>query len=947
MSGSYRGSSGRGGSSRGDLPYRGGRGGGQSGGRGGFQGGGGRSGPPDSGRMLQGDPQPSQSSHKFEDQWIAVSKAPSRPKTGEMATRPAYGTKGKPLVVRANYFDLELNPNIKFHSYIAKITPEPKIKRHLLQIWDHLLAIPKIAKAGGASDKAGELVTVGSLGTVPALTVNIPDGDRDPKVYSVQLTLNDVIDHKGILGRLRDLNERGGVTGEAIMVRLLNILMAAYPGKDSGVVTLGKGSNNKFYWTDRRKQSQELPGGLECLRGYYASVRLAAGRILLNLSVNHSAFYRPGPLENLWEAFLKVYGPDRLLFGRYVKTLRVQCTHLKDDDEKKGKVPRVKTIWGLAERDDGKDELLKPEVPDYGADANNVKFYIDKRKITVAQYFMEKYNIAVTAGLPVVNVGNKARPVYLPMDVLIIPEGRVFRGELSTGQRQGIIGFSCRVPAQNYDSIMDHGLDIVGAKGDKSKDHGIKIDPNMLAVPARILSAPTLKYAKGKQAPAEGQWNLVGRIFNKCAKITRWVGVVLSTSAPPPSDALVDFQKFAEGMKRCGMTVEGLMKDILYVKLDARNHRDHLPKIDNMFTKLKGFNVDLAVIVMPLGMDRVFDHIKWRADTTEGIVTLCCNTRKFFVDKGKNNDQYWANNAMKVNLRLGGVNQALDLPPSSLISAGKTMVVGLDVTHPSPTDPETFPSIASIVASTDKTMGQWPGQVKIQERRVENVVDLAELMKARLHRWKKENKNALPENIVIFRDGVSEGQYEMVLTDELVKVKKGCSVLYSGKQPNITILVGGKRHNTRFFPTKQGDMDRKANCKNGLVVDRVITRPHLWDFYLQAQAPLQGSARSAHYVVIWDEIFINPNMVPLVGRNPADAIQELTHNICYMMGRCTRAISYSTPAFLADRFADRARKYVRAYYYEHQMTRGNVRPPAPGDAVTRLAPNLSETMVYI
>lgn len=531
------------------------------------------------------------------------------------------------------------------------------------------------------------------------------------------------------------------------------------------------------------------------------------------------------------------------------------------------------------------------------------------------------------------------------MDVLKIPDGRVFRGELSTSQRQGIIGFSCRVPAQNYDSIMDHGLDIVGGKGDKSKDHGIKILPDMLAVPARILPAPTLKYAKGKQTPEYGQWNLVGRTFNKCAKITHWAGVVLSTSAPPPGNTLADFQKFAEGMRKCGMTVEGLMNDVFNIRLDPRSHKDNLAKIDNMFARLKSKEVQLAVIVMPLGMDRVFDHIKWRGDTMEGVVTLCCNTRKFFVNK--DNGQYWANNAMKVNLRLGGVNQALDLPTSSLISAGKTMVVGLDVTHPSPTDPETFPSIASIVASTDKTMGQWPGQVKIQERRVENVVDLAELLKTRLQRWKKDNKNALPENILIFRDGVSEGQYEMVLTDELVKVKKGCQALYSGKQPNITVLVGGKRHNTRFFPTKTGDMDRKDNCKNGLVVDRIITRPHLWDFYLQAQAPLQGSARSAHYVVIWDEIFINPAMVPLVGRNPADAIQELTHNICYMMGRCTRAISYSTPAFLADRFADRARKYVRAYYYEHQTLRGNYRPPAPGDGVTRLAPNLSETMVYI
>ena len=48
---------------------------------------------------------------------------------------------------------------------------------------------------------------------------------------------------------------------------------------------------------------------------------------------------------------------------------------------------------------------------------------------------------------------------------------------------------------------------------------------------------------------------------------------------------------------------------------------------------------------------------------------------------------------------------------------------------------------------------------------------------------------------------------------------------------------------------------KTKNPINGTVVDRGVTRPIYWDFYLQAQAPLQGSTRSAHYVVIHDEIF--------------------------------------------------------------------------------------------
>lgn len=554
---------------------------------------------------------------------------------------------------------------------------------------------------------------------------------------------------------------------------------------------------------------------------------------------------------------------------------------------------------------------------------------------------------------PVVNVGNKERPEYLPMDVLKIPRGRVFRGELLLKQRQNIITFSCRKPPENYDSITTHGLEITGVKNDHTMKLGIKVSPEMAVVPARILNAPNLKYGNGKETPRGGSWNLRGRKFTIGCKVRTWAAVVITNEKPkgyPRSDPMPEFRRFERKMRELGMDVQGLIPTVLTIKLDKLQPKERLLQINEMFSKLKQKNVELAVILFPASEDRVFDHLKWRGDTMDGIMTHCCAMTKFWpTDRDAENAQYHANNAMKVNLRFGGVNQTLEMPASSpLIAAGKTMVVGLDVTHPSPTDPDTFPSIASIVASTNALMGQWPGQVRIQERRRENVQFLEEMLKARLQRWKVDNKGQLPENILIFRDGVSEGQYEMVLRDELGDVQKAFKSVYGDKkQPNVTILVGGKRHNTRFFPTTSKDMDGRSNCFNGTVVDRGITRPIYWDFYLQAQAPLQGSARSAHYVVIHDEIFRNPSLKREVGPNASDAIQELTHNICYMMGRCTRSISYSTPAFLADRFADRARKYVRAYYWEHQVVRGKFFPPPPSKDVTNLARNLAETMVYI
>jgi eukaryotic translation initiation factor 2C len=56
---------------------------------------------------------------------------------------------------------------------------------------------------------------------------------------------------------------------------------------------------------------------------------------------------------------------------------------------------------------------------------------------------------------------------------------------------------------------------------------------------------------------------------------------------------------------------------------------------------------------------------------------------------------------------------------------------------------------------------------------------------------------------------------------------------------------------------------------------------------LQAHAAIQGTARPAHYYTILDEIFQGGKIQPPF-QNAADALEDLTHNMCYLFGRATR-----------------------------------------------------------
>jgi eukaryotic translation initiation factor 2C len=92
----------------------------------------------------------------------------------------------------------------------------------------------------------------------------------------------------------------------------------------------------------------------------------------------------------------------------------------------------------------------------------------------------------------------------------------------------------------------------------------------------------------------------------------------------------------------------------------------------------------------------------------------------------------------------------------------KTMAIGVDATHPAAGSGCDAKSIAAVVASTGIDFAQFPGCIRIQTGRVEMVEKLSKMMRARLDLWKAKNNNVLPDRVVLFRDGVSEGQLETV-----------------------------------------------------------------------------------------------------------------------------------------------------------------------------------------
>lgn len=457
--------------------------------------------------------------------------------------------------------------------------------------------------------------------------------------------------------------------------------------------------------------------------------------------------------------------------------------------------------------------------------------------------------------------------------------------------------------------------------------------------------APQILYANKTVKALEGSWNMTSvKVAKGGKRIEKWtcVSIVPGGGRPFPegliSSSMSNMVEFWKGM---GISLSPAAQgEDKMTQIDVPHGKSGEREIADAFSKLPD-DMEFVFVVLPDKGTETYNIVKTLADTQFGFHTVCVQARNVTKDR---NEQYFANVGLKVNLKAGGSNHVLE-QGVTLIKEGKTMVVGYDVTHPTNLagNTENLPSLVGMVSSVDKDLAQWPAVAWAQAGRVEMLDEtLGKTFGERISLWRDKNLNELPENIVIFRDGVSEGQFLQVLEKELNQMRKACSAMYPPKkQPKFTLIVSVKRHQTRFYPTDPGNTTKSRNIKNGTVVDRGVTLATIWDYFLTAHTALQGTARPAHYTVLVDEIFRHTYKA-----EAANNLMKMTHEMCYLFGRATKSVSICPPAYYADILCTRQRAYMSDLFEAGDTA--SVSTTALNNITSKqVHPNLKDSMYYI
>ncbi|EJD00490.1 Piwi-domain-containing protein [Fomitiporia mediterranea MF3/22] len=802
--------------------------------------------------------------------------------------RPGFGKRGAAITLRANFFALKYPKDCVLYDYPIEVTPPVKKeeKRLRKRLFDLFESSQEVAPHLGYIAHDGMQRLIAKIPLPVAFSVSIAfyeEGRARPhpggKTYVIKL---------GEPKQLRSADLDRYLQGDDAQYNASDIISAfnlvtSFHADRTGILC---GKNRYFFPPDVLKESPfALGDGLEAWKGFFSSVRPVYKSLMVNVNVCMSAFYIPH--SKLSDAILEFQrrsrgaGAPRNLDGG----VRVTTTHLGYRKKNKlagfGPHSARKTIF---------------QCDEYGG------------KISVEQYFQRKYRIKLNHAddMPVVNIGSKKKVVYVPAELCEIEAGQSYNAALSAWQTKQMIKAACKPPYTNAQAISQQGLNILGLRKRASPipGFGIEISTEFAVVPGRVLSPPKVLYQSGRPKVANGSWNIVGAEFSRPANFTRFAVLVLSDGLEEDftraSDSALEgvISSIVEKCRNSGMGVDDEPLDIIFIRLRDESDSLRVQAITEAEESIKSLssNPNMVLVFMSSKDPVIYPGIKKLCDMKLGIATVCMIMEKV---RGKS-DQYLSNIALKINTKLGGLNHQLH--SDSLGWLKNTMLVGMDVTHPTAVGcVKGTPSIAAVVASCDSDFMHYPASLRLQGHRVEMISKVKDMVIERLEEYHKR-MNAYPERVVVFRDGVSEGQFNLVLTKELPEIKEAFKS-FKRYNPKLTIAICGKRHHTRFYPTKAEDADRTSNTKAGTVVDKGVNAVYDFDFYLQAHAALQGTVRATHYTVIYDE-----------NKFSADELQQGINDVSYLWARATRSVSLIPPAYWADRACERGKHYLHGIY---------------------------------
>ncbi|CAJ0585715.1 unnamed protein product, partial [Mesorhabditis spiculigera] len=662
-------------------------------------------------------------------------------------------------------------------------------------------------------------------------------------------------------------------------------------------------------WINMREHPEELKArksGMVMRTGFEKSVSAHGNKLMLNFRVCKKPCFKGQTLVDYLMATQDARCPrdlDGLLrdragrknVSRQIKNLYVKTTHMLTESDQR--------------------QIFLFQLHDKSA--NQETFDNDGRQTTVAEYFQDKYLRTLKfPDLPLVASKRGNNITYFPLEVLVICEDQslskdrigVFQKEVVEKGRFTPADFS-RVNRQQFE---DSGLS-PRKESPYLKTFGVSIHPEPMMVKSQKIIRPDIVTKNVVDPVRAGQDGSI-----------RWNTMAQMPYAEPiivPRTLVLNYNRAVRDMR----SLEGAIEQL---RQHARVHKmrwDEPPSFEEISHMDRDGFVEFLAKKKHHGFGFVLlisgEDPEAHGGLKYGEQEVCISTQNILPKtlglggggggRGLGNDTK-ENIIKKMNLKLGGVNYSLAVPGSinkfvqEHVFSKERMYIGFAMSHPGAQALHDRINKAEIESPT--TIGMsfttahatvYRGRQYCQQSRQTIVQNLRAYISDALQQYEKEAKR-LPAELFIYRDGVSDGQFEEVLNTEV----HGPTGLLKTIAPNMTVYyVIARESSEKLIPANVERLrDRKVGEQNipaGTAITIDDDKEYLTTRII-SQRSIIGTARVSKYTLLFEKI---------EGKSKKMTKEELnfvTNALANGSGISTASTSLPAPLFNARKHAERA-----------------------------------------
>lgn len=431
-------------------------------------------------------------------------------------------------------------------------------------------------------------------------------------------------------------------------------------------------------------------------------------------------------------------------------------------------------------------------VDDVQFDASPMStFDVNGRSVSYVEYYKSQYNLIITDVKQPLLVHREERTVMGKVEkeqitICLIPELCYLTGLTDTIRNDfrvmRDIASITRVTPNQRMAAYQQFCRSVNENADAKKvlsGWGLSIDKQQLQLQARQMDEEEVQFAHrsfrvGPQADF-GKYATANELL--CVvNLTNWL-IIHTRNDTKCAKSFMEFME--RNAKPMGVQVSKPMVEVL----DA----DKTDLYVKTLRRVINAQLQIVVIICPTSRDDRYAAIKKVCCAELPIPSQVINGRT--LGNEAKNRSIVQKIALQMNCKLGGTLWSVKIPFSNV------MICGMDTYH----DPtHKSDSVAAFVASQNSTFTKWFSQAIVQKKKEELCNGMIVALINSLNAYKSLN-NKLPEKIIMYRDGVGDGQLRMCDEYEVPQMRAAFATVDPDYNPTLTFIVVQKRINTRIF----------------------------------------------------------------------------------------------------------------------------------------------------